>query len=132
MPQDPRPWRQAAELVQLAKTCKLRVVNPMLEDGSGGMKCYGRLPKYPETLEDARNRYIARVETYIQRSAETEQNFILVTHADAVAAALIMFERGGADIQDMGFCARVTARRNVEAAKRGDIATSAYKEQWEV
>jgi len=133
MPHDPTPWRSPLQLKELTKSMKLSVVNP-LED-NGDIKCFGRKPKWPESLEQAKKRYCSRIETYIERSAESLQNFVLVTHADALAAALAMFERGGADIQGMDFCARVIARRTVEAS-RGDPtdseAASAYAQQWDV
>jgi len=129
MPKIPHPCRKGLELKELAARCKLQPVNPFLDDG--GIKCYGKEPNYPETLEDARRRFTIRTETYIQRSAETKQNFILCTHADCVAAVLAMFERGNADIKEMDFCARIIARRTVEASKKASEA-SEYAKEWTV
>merc|ERR1712194_446226 len=63
---------------------------------------------------------------------ETRQNMIIVTHADAVAAALVMFERGGADVQNMGFCARIIASRTLGAEKKGSAGEDhgVFAAQW--
>merc|ERR1712060_654061 len=106
-----------------------KTLNPMLEDG--GLKLFGKPPVWPESLEDAKNRYIVRIETYIRQAMETRQNMIICTHADAVAAAMVMFERGGADVQNMGFCARIIARRGLE--KKADAASQehgVFAAQW--
>merc|ERR1712066_215237 len=101
----------------MAQDLQVKTLNPILEDGS--IKIFGKPPQWPESLEDAKNRYIVRIETYIRQSMETKQNMIIVTHADAVAAALVIFERGGADVQNMGFCARIIAKRTIE--KKGGV-----------
>jgi len=132
MPQDHIAHRSTVELNAMAKDLKLRLVNPILEDG--GVKIFGKPPQWPETLEDAKNRYVVRMETYIRKSAEEQQNMIIVTHADAVAAALVMFERGGADVQNMGFCARVIASRDVKdtKVKGATVEHGVFAEQWAV
>merc|ERR1719321_1614996 len=78
---------------------------------------FGKQPKWPETLEGAKQRYAVRVQNYIEQSEKNERNFIVCTHADCVAAVLVIFERGQADVQSMDFCARVIARK--EAVKKG-------------
>jgi len=50
----------------------------------------GKWPVWPEDLKAARNRYANRFLTYLNRSEMTKRNFILVTHADCVGAALHM------------------------------------------
>jgi len=134
---DPPPWRTDIDLQNLVDSLKLTVLNERLK--SGGIKCYGKLPDHPETLEAAKARYTVRIEEYIEQSAETKQNFILVTHADAIAASLTMFERGSADIRDMDFCARVIAQRDVNAPKdespkrqAPQVAASCYTSHWKV
>merc|ERR1711865_686711 len=89
-------------------------------------------PVWPETLEDAEKRYVIRIENYIEQSAETRQNFVLVTHADAVAAALQLFERGNADIESMEFCARCTATRPVLQTSVEDQQHGVYAQKWNV
>jgi len=130
MPQDHIAHRSPVQLTQMAKDLGLKLINPLLEDG--GVKLFGKTPTWPESLEDAKNRYVVRMETYIRKSAEERQNMILVTHADAVAAAMVMFERGGADVQSMGFCARLIATRNVKAASKDDVEKGVFAEQWNV
>lgn len=138
MSQDPPPWRTANQLKTLVKPLKMNVINPALETEdpvtNGGIKCFGKPPNWPESLDDAKARYAVRIETYIERSADTEQNFLIVTHADAVAAALALFERGGADIKDMDFCARVIARRvlSKKRASQSEASSSAYAANWDI
>jgi hypothetical protein len=109
----------------------MTLLNPLLEDG--GLKLFGKQPAAPESLDDAKKRFVVRIQTYIEQSAETQQNFILVTHADAVAAALEMFERGFADIQTMEFCARLIARRDVRQSQIAEtVSTGVYADSWEV
>lgn len=110
MRKDPRPWRSPEELKAMLKGHK--VLNPILPEG--GFKLFGREPTFPENLEQARKRMVVRFETYIQQSESLQQNFILCTHADGIAAALDMFERGNADISQMDFCSRIIATRNAE------------------
>merc|ERR1712073_153611 len=83
-----------------------------------------------ETLEEAKKRFVVRIETYIELSMETAQNFLLVTHADAVAAAMQMFERGFADISNMEFCARIFANREVK--QRHHDEQGVYADQWDI
>lgn len=123
--------RSPVELKDMAKALGIRLVNPLLQDG--GVKVFGKTPVWPETLDDAHTRYVVRMETYIRKSAEDRQNCIIVTHADAVVAALQMFERGGADVQNMGFCARIIASRDVEEkSKAGTNEKGVFAAQWVV
>jgi broad specificity phosphatase PhoE len=48
----------------------------------------GRWPVWPEDVDKARVRLASRFLVYLKRSADVQRNFILVTHADGVAAAL--------------------------------------------
>mmetsp|Transcript_107044 Transcript_107044/g.194822 ORF Transcript_107044/g.194822 Transcript_107044/m.194822 type:complete len:734 (-) Transcript_107044:99-2300(-) len=61
---------------------------------SRGVVCHSKLigkwPTWPEDLKAARLRYANRFLTYLQRSAVTRRNFIMVTHADCVGSALSM------------------------------------------
>merc|ERR1719188_2161531 len=110
----------------------MRVINPVLEE-VGGLKIFGKTPVWPESLAQAKDRYVVRMETYIRKGAEEHQNIILVTHADAVAAALVMFERGGADVQNMGFCARVIATRTVkDTPENSGTNHGVFAAQWRV
>jgi len=111
MSMDPEPWRSSLELAALVGQLGVEVLNPPTNDGS--LKVFGRPPTWPETLSSAKDRYVVRTQTYIEKSALTEQNFILVTHADALAAALQIFERGFADIHKIDFCARLEVSRKV-------------------
>jgi broad specificity phosphatase PhoE len=126
MRKDPRPWRPPKALKHMLKGHK--VLNPHLPEG--GYKLFGKEPAFPETLAKARNRMVVRFETYIEQSENLHQNFILCTHADGIAAALHMFERGNADISKMGFCSRITATRKVV---NGEVeAENTFAKRWEV
>mmetsp|Transcript_158400 Transcript_158400/g.279538 ORF Transcript_158400/g.279538 Transcript_158400/m.279538 type:complete len:338 (+) Transcript_158400:155-1168(+) len=129
MPQEPRPFRSNLELVEMAKSLKLKLLNPTLEDG--GVKLFGKPPKYPESLDSAKARYIVRIETYINQSAATERNFVVVTHADAVVAALQMFERGNAEVEDIDFCARLIAKRTV-TPQQEDAQQPVFADHWKI
>lgn len=130
MPKEPNPFRSPTELREMCKALGLNVVNPVLDDG--GFKLFGKPPVWPETLEDAKRRYVIRIENYIQQSADTRQNFVLVTHADAVAAALQLFERGFADIESMEFCARLIASRPFLKHTHNEETHGVYAEKWNV
>lgn len=127
IPKEPRPFRSNEELVEMAKSLKVKLLNPKLD--GGGVKLFGKPPRYPESLEDAKARYIVRVETYINQSAATERNFVVVTHADAVVAALQMFERGNAEVEDIDFCARLIAKRTVTPQQE---ETSVFADHWNI
>jgi broad specificity phosphatase PhoE len=51
-------------------------------------KTVGRWPTWPEDVRQARRRFANRFLTYLKRSIATRRNFLLVTHADCVGAAL--------------------------------------------
>jgi len=51
-------------------------------------KTVGRWPVWPEDVRLARRRFANRFLTYLKRSIATRRNFLLVTHADCVGAAL--------------------------------------------
>jgi len=51
-------------------------------------RALGSWPKWPEEARAARHRFATRFLTYLQRSLTTKRNFLLVTHADCVGAAL--------------------------------------------
>merc|ERR1712194_43449 len=65
------------------------------------------------------------IEHYIRLSVEARKSLILVTHADALSAALSKFDRGNTIATNMDYCARIVARcggsykhkRSVYAAK---------------
>jgi broad specificity phosphatase PhoE len=122
MPKDHPAHRSPKQLVEMAEQLELDVLNPFLEDeGEGfgeGYKVFGKEPDWPETLDGAKLRYNVRIENYIEQSQKHQRNFILVTHADAVAAVLGVFQRGCADVQSMDFCARVVAVKNKKQGKK--------------
>eukprot|EP00747_Dinoflagellata_sp_TGD_P116529 gnl/TRDRNA2_/TRDRNA2_172401_c0_seq4.p1 gnl/TRDRNA2_/TRDRNA2_172401_c0~~gnl/TRDRNA2_/TRDRNA2_172401_c0_seq4.p1 ORF type:complete len:483 (+),score=47.68 gnl/TRDRNA2_/TRDRNA2_172401_c0_seq4:51-1499(+) len=48
----------------------------------------GQQPTWPEDLQDARRRYVNRFLHFLGRSVMARQNFVLVSHAECVAATL--------------------------------------------
>lgn len=129
MGEDPLPWRKPAQLQEMLKELKVEeVLNPILEDG--GIKLFGKLPKFPESLDRARNRMVVRFEAYIRQSEALKQNFIVCTHADGIAAAVNMFERGLPDITQMDFCCRVLARQNKKGNDGKDSDDNTFAKQW--
>lgn len=130
MPPEPQPWRSNEQLVEMADELGISVQNPILD--GGGYKLFGKRPAYPETLQSAQARYLVRIETYIEQSQDAKQNFVVVTHADALSAMLMMFERGNADVQAMDFCARIIAKRTMTANEATDSATGVFAKHWEV
>lgn len=51
-------------------------------------KPVGRWPQWPEEVNQSRSRFVQRFLRYVHRSSTARRNFIIVTHADAVAAGL--------------------------------------------
>lgn len=62
--------------------------------GRHGVHCkaraIGKWPTWPENLQGARRRYATRFLTLLQRAKTVRRNFLLITHADCVGAALRM------------------------------------------
>jgi len=53
--------------------------------------CIGQEPTWPESIEDARLRMVARVEQYAEWAARLDGvNFVLVTHGDCVGSCLTL------------------------------------------
>jgi len=74
------PLRSAQQVLQYAQakgvSCRSKVI--------------GQFPSWPEDSRAARIRFAVRFLTYLHRSTKVRRNFIMVTHADCVAAALTM------------------------------------------
>jgi len=74
-------------------------------------KTVGESPKWPEDTKSARQRFATRFLTYLQRSMTTKRNFILVTHADCVGAALSMMpSHAGQVAEKIDYCGMFLAR----------------------
>jgi len=79
----PGPQRRNAEEVAACVPPDLRRLSPV--------DCIGQEPTWPESIEDARLRMVARVEQYAEWAARLEGvNFILVTHGDCVGSCLTL------------------------------------------
>jgi broad specificity phosphatase PhoE len=60
-----------------------------------GCQAIGQWPPWNETVADARLRYANCFLSYLRRGADAWSNFLIVTHADGVAAALSMMPFSG-------------------------------------
>lgn len=130
MPQERPPHRSATQLQEMAQTLGMRVTNPVLPEG--GFKLFGKRPQeWPETTAMGHKRCIVRMETYIEQSAATQQNFIIVSHAPMVAAMMDLFQRGMCDVEKLDYCARVIATRSTRKSQVG-LEHGVYAEQWAV
>jgi len=79
----PGPLRRSAEDVAACVPPDLRRLSPV--------DCIGQEPSWPESIEDARLRMVARVEQYAEWAARLEGvNFVLVTHGDCVGSCLTL------------------------------------------
>jgi len=54
----------------------------------GREKLLGSSPTWPETMPQARFRFVGRFLRYLRRSEVTQRSFVIVTHAEGVATAL--------------------------------------------
>lgn len=126
-PKEPLPFRTGMELKSLVHDLGIKPTNPI---NANGLKLFGKLGKWPETLDDAKSRYLVRIEYYIELSLRAERNYILITHADAVTAAVHMFGHGNIDVTNVDYCAQVTAKRAVKIADKSRY-DQIYDEKWE-
>eukprot|EP00929_Paragymnodinium_shiwhaense_P014925 TRINITY_DN122913_c0_g1_i1.p1 TRINITY_DN122913_c0_g1~~TRINITY_DN122913_c0_g1_i1.p1 ORF type:complete len:451 (+),score=125.24 TRINITY_DN122913_c0_g1_i1:142-1494(+) len=138
IPESPCPFRSSEEIMAICEEYDVKVLNPLTD--SKEIRIFGKARgglTWPETLDSAHARFIVRVESYLEQSKLNKHNFIIVTHADALAAALAMFHRGGADVQRMDFCAQVTARRTIPPPSRRNTKpnqeeSSVFADKWDV
>jgi len=126
MPSDTISHRSPKQLLAMTKEMGIKVMNPR---SRGGLEMFGKEPPWPETLEGAKRRFVVRIENYIRQSAEMQRNMILVTHADALAGALVMFEREGVNVKRIDFCGHLIARRTVSLLRQSQ---GVYADQWSV
>jgi len=129
MPKESPPHRSPQQLEALTTELGLQILNPKLPEG--GFTLFGQHGTWPEKNSDGHKRSIVRLETYIEKSAARQQNFIFVSHVPAVAALYDIFQRGQAEVQRLDYCARVIAKRIVKpSAVREEHGV--YADQWEV
>eukprot|EP00931_Biecheleriopsis_adriatica_P000336 TRINITY_DN10035_c0_g1_i1.p1 TRINITY_DN10035_c0_g1~~TRINITY_DN10035_c0_g1_i1.p1 ORF type:complete len:630 (+),score=112.31 TRINITY_DN10035_c0_g1_i1:68-1891(+) len=75
----------------------------------------GSWPQWPETLRSARQRMARRFEEYLRRGHQVRRNFVLVSHADCVGAALSLIpaESGCRHVEKVNFCGYFLAMRRL-------------------
>jgi len=93
-----------------------------------GVKCQsgvlGKAPRWPETLLSARRRLAERFLIYLNRSAAGNRNFVIVTHADGVGAALSMMPCAkGYAVDTVAYGGGFTARRVPQLVSIGRSAS---------
>lgn len=88
------------------------------------VKCFlGHWPVWPETLMSGRKRYMQRVLAYLSRATKTRRNFLLVSHADCVAATVaIMPSVVGRCVESVGFGGMLLAARKTGQALHDEVA----------
>lgn len=81
-------------------------------------KAVGKWPTWPEDLKCARKRYANGYLSYLHRSALAKRNFVVVTHADCVGAALSMMpSQAGFAVESVEYGGMLLATRGLEDAK---------------
>jgi broad specificity phosphatase PhoE len=132
MPSDKPPHRSPVQLKEMAKELGLTVKNPDLPEG--GYKLFGKPPqKHPESVSDGHKRHLVRVQYYIEQSSKTQQNFLICSHAPAVAALADIFNRGNVNIEKLEYCAYVVADRKAkETTSTKASGADVYKDEWDV
>eukprot|EP00927_Polykrikos_kofoidii_P049361 TRINITY_DN43427_c0_g1_i1.p1 TRINITY_DN43427_c0_g1~~TRINITY_DN43427_c0_g1_i1.p1 ORF type:complete len:436 (-),score=58.95 TRINITY_DN43427_c0_g1_i1:97-1404(-) len=113
------------------------VVRPMSDAvaycQSRGVRCnpvaLGQWPTWPEYTRAARRRFANAFLGYVASCAEAQQNFLVVAHADCVAAALaIMPPQGGRVAQRVDYGGMFLAKRKVDVPQEQQ-ALSAWRLQ---
>lgn len=87
---------------------------------SKGVACESRTigawPVWPEDLKYARWRFASRFLVYLHRSVVAQRNFILVTHADGVGAALRMMpSHSGSVLERVEYGGHFIAKRQIRS-----------------
>lgn len=73
-------------------------------------KVVGEAPAWPEFLSEARVRFVRRFLQYLHRCTIWNCNFVLVTHGQGVAAALMAIPGMDRSIETVGYCAFFMAK----------------------
>jgi len=82
-PMEPKRKTLVRPMSEIVRVCQERGV-------ACEPKSVGHFPTWPENLRGARCRFARRFLTYLRRSIRVRRNFIIVSHADCVGAALSM------------------------------------------
>lgn len=125
----PGPNRRNAEEVASFVPADLRKITPV--------DSIGKEPTWPESIEDARLRMVARVEQYTEWAARLEGvNFVLVTHGDCVGACLTLaLARGDQGpsrvVEKVDYCGYALLERTWEPGEPS-LGLMDETAQWEV
>ncbi|CAJ1371154.1 unnamed protein product [Effrenium voratum] len=111
---DQEPLRPVRPLTASSEFCSAQGVE-CLEVG----KLLGKWPLWPETLREARRRFANRFTEYLKRGSAVHRNFVLVSHADCVGAALALIPAGTGrhNIEKVHFGGHFVALRPKEVEK---------------
>jgi hypothetical protein len=108
-----------------------------IRDSGHTVSIEGRQQVFPESLEDARMRFIFKVQQLLQRAAAEHMSLIIVTHGDAVGAVISMM-RYDWKVQRVNYAGYAIASRRVPMLERRSAAIkleeTVYEdpEQWEL
>merc|ERR1719460_1538457 len=93
-------------------------------------KLIGKWPTWPEHLRDARKRFAVRFLTYLHRSAVAKRNFMLVTHADGVAATVgLMPSEADNTVEAVDYGGLFYARRQCKESSSKSAASKGGKQR---
>jgi len=89
----------------------------------------GHWRKWPELMPAARRRFAKRFLTYLRRSVRVRRNFLIVTHADCVGAALSMMpSEVGSVVEKIEFGGMFLAQRLLQSRRTWSRRTRRYME----
>lgn len=115
----PGPPRRSAAEVEAFIPADIELIRPL--ESAQGSAFFGDAPEWGESLDEARLRTVGRVEQYAARAVRLRgASFILVTHADCVAACLTLALAGqrnapkGRLVEKVNFCGYVLLERDAE------------------
>jgi hypothetical protein len=116
----PGPPRRSPAEVEAFIPADIELIRPSAST-QGATSFFGEAPAWGESLDEARLRTVGRVEQYAARAVRLGgASFILVTHADCVAAcvtlALAAQQNGpkGRLVEKVNFCGYALLERNAE------------------
>jgi len=115
------PVRQMPEIQEYCKKYGVSVLKNVI----------GQWPRWPEDLRTARKRFAGRFLTYLHRSNTARRNFIVVTHADGVGAALsLMPSTLGQVIDSVNYGGYFLAERQIKPISHPSSSSASGSSGW--
>lgn len=91
-----------------------------IRDENNAIKIEGRQQEFPESLDDARMRFVFKVQQLVQKAASELMSLVIVTHGDALGAVLGMI-RYDWKIQRVPYASYAVASRQVAVLDKGSL-----------